>query len=85
MQIGGEPWPDRTQQAAPNRVTRTIRWSSTAAGSGPSSGRCYDTIDPFLGSAWVTPDDGDAGDVDLAAAVLEARAGAGCRDPFTLG
>src|ERR1035438_996362 len=35
------------------------------------SGRRYETIDPFLGSAWATAADGDAADVDLA--VLAAR------------
>jgi (Z)-2-((N-methylformamido)methylene)-5-hydroxybutyrolactone dehydrogenase len=35
------------------------------------SGRRYDTIDPFLGSAWASAADGDAGDVD--AAVSAAR------------
>ena len=30
------------------------------------SGRRYDTVDPFLGTAWATSADGDARDVDLA-------------------
>jgi hypothetical protein len=30
------------------------------------SGRSYQTIDPFLQTAWATAADGDAGDVDLA-------------------
>jgi uncharacterized protein (DUF736 family) len=28
------------------------------------SGHRYDTVDPFLGAAWATAADGDAGDVD---------------------
>jgi acyl-CoA reductase-like NAD-dependent aldehyde dehydrogenase len=40
------------------------------------SGHRYDTVDPFLGAAWATAADGDAGDVDLAvAAARQALSG----------
>jgi acyl-CoA reductase-like NAD-dependent aldehyde dehydrogenase len=40
------------------------------------SGRRFDTVDPFLGAAWATAADGDAGDVDLAvAAARQALSG----------
>jgi acyl-CoA reductase-like NAD-dependent aldehyde dehydrogenase len=66
-----EPRAGSTEPGAP-RYQLVIDGRRIEAGSGHR----YDTVDPFLGAAWATAADGDAGDVDLAvAAARQALSG----------